>query len=295
MPAKVKLRLGEIDWAEIEAGQRDDPARADGLIDFAEVRRQVAKASPYILTPEFGMRMAAACAELATPEVVDWPLHLPDAVPTVLQFDSPEGSGPATSTIVIATPHRLLILPIPTGGYMFYDEHTPEPDGGMHYRYHIPRKFAYRMSHGDEAAADNYARTMGLAVRVAVAMLQQPEEIRVERRESKRTVSKGRPLRLPEHRVVSLYPGTEHVIRERIGQMKAATAKRATPAQHDVHPHWISRRLDPECAHDFEDITTPEVLRRERCTLCGGHRTFRRSFKRGDPNKALRPKLHVVH
>jgi hypothetical protein len=278
-----------IDWARLARAFKEDSdpsTRAFSVAPFEEAARL---GPVYVLTQDFHQRLDRMIVKLGEARIdyAGMPLALPGRLMTVMQVEESDG----IPVLIISTDNGFLLTSPPPqtsvllyredwegdqlSGSLFFPEAFEPPE-------HMKPELADRM---------NY---VAVFLRMAIAALQEPEIVRVEARPPRRTAAKGRSVKVPEYRIASIWPGTEHLVHPRLTQRREEAKKRATPAQHAVAGHWISRRLDEDCTHQFEDITTEEVLKRERCTECGGIRTFRRPFKRGDPTKELRTKLIVA-
>ena len=70
-------------------------------------------------------------------------------------------------------------------------------------------------------------------------------------------------------------------MREQLVYEASVRNARSPSREHDVRGHWVHYGLTEGCQHQW---TNTEGLKiRQRCASCGGKRTFRPAFKRGDP------------
>jgi len=73
----------------------------------------------------------------------------------------------------------------------------------------------------------------------------------------------------------------------------------ATPVEHEVAGHWVHYNCSTQCQHRWIELHSEHAekedmkkhkrtLERQICTLCGGHRTRKLNYVKGDPSKGSR-------
>lgn len=285
-----KPRLDQIDWKSLSDVIEGDPQEdsMQYMLDLAKFTLR--GCDPILLPPESATAIAAHI------EAGDIPDYLArygteELHGQVFQIEAME-EGPNTGLIVIALSDNLLaFLPLDTGGVIFY--HPNEKTVTM----------PVGMRNSGKESVQSFAYMGYLVVEACLILMKVPGEIRLVQKEARKTLSrKSKTGRIPAYRVVHLFPNQ---VRE-TGSYAVSEGNEEVPHDPESHKgwkmpfnevrgHWVRRGLDPVCEHEWEDTTTAEVAQREKCLKCGGQRTWRKPFHRGDPDVPRKTKVQVLH
>ena len=184
-------------------------------------------------------------------------------------------------------PPYVCFFAVPSGGYIIMNNDTNEII--------LPPAFN---TGAPEADLRHYCTTLDIIVRSFTYYKDAPQITHYKdippSRVVRRVKGKMKTVKQPGYSLVTLHPGAEVELARRSAHHAALRSKRGAPIEHEVTSHWRHYNLDETCGHIWEDITTEEVLKRERCTKCGAKRVMIPEMRRGDPNKAEKRKVVVL-
>jgi hypothetical protein len=121
----------------------------------------------------------------------------------------------------------------------------------------------------------------------ALLLLNQPTQFVTERVPPTRRIVRGK---------MRAY-ATYEVIRVNLAQTKVLAravrgSKRSSPVGHEVAGHFMHFHVDRACDHNWSQM--PDLERRWTCSKCGGRRTWRVAFSKGDGERGFVSTAHVV-
>lgn len=110
-----------------------------------------------------------------------------------------------------------------------------------------------------------------------------------------RHIVNGKLKAFAAHDVITIdldVPSIRHVYTHHIGH-------HASPVEHEVAGHWVHYNCSTQCKHHWMELHSEHaekqdikkhkrVLERQICTLCGGYRTRKLNYVKGDPSKGSR-------
>lgn len=126
----------------------------------------------------------------------------------------------------------------------------------------------------------------------ALLVLNQPQTVRLEHVGARRGDARTRNRPDAAHSVVELTLGEKKEFVKRL-----IASQRSTPRRHEVRGHFVHHNCTPGCEHEWPLEPTKSQHSDApcwRCKKCGGTRTWRAAFERGDAGIGFVTKEYAV-
>lgn len=122
----------------------------------------------------------------------------------------------------------------------------------------------------------------------ALLLLNQPGKVTFQKVAATRRIVRGKLKAFAAHHVVEVKIG------DRVKNLRAALhfEKRLSPRRHEVRGHFVHYGIDENCIHEWSML--PDQEQRWTCRCCGGKRTWRKDFVRGDASRGFVTKEYEV-
>lgn len=293
----VKPRHHDIQWDLCFSALRMDGGGDSEKGLLVRARKAFETQTLHILTAGFLQRCEETAFAVIEGMEMDNPSHVLMSLPMLpegvfsgafqIEHDVDAQHGPALATLVYVEGERIVTLPLPTGGFLMFDMQLGDV--------YVPSAFDYQR---ERRAALQYAAAICTSIKSFEMLRRLPTATTYKEVPSLRVVRNRKTVRQPPYRVSAMMPGIDKTVLRAFHEDFADNGrqdKRAAPVEHEVRGHWRHFGVDGNCDHEWQDISTPEVVKREHCVNCKGRRTLLAAGRRGDPTKKdARQKLVVV-